>query len=76
MADHYPNATYVNRCSHVLNFAIAGECKDVESIQDHFDNVAKTTSFLRDGAKRKEISKQTVASGSHKELVALLTETE
>ena len=76
VSDHYPNATYVHCRSHVLNLAIAGACKDVESVRDLFDNVGKITSFLGDGAKRKEIFKETVASGSDKELVALLTETE
>ena len=39
-------------------------------------NVAKITSFLGDGAKGKEIFKETVASEGNKELIALHTETE
>ena len=76
VSDHYPNATYVHCRSHILNLAIAGACKNVESIQDLFDNVGKITNFLGDGAKRKEIFKETIASGGNKELISLLTETE
>ena len=32
VSDHYPNATYNHCPSHVLNLAIAGACKEVESI--------------------------------------------
>ncbi len=53
VSDHYPNATYVHCRSHVLNPAIAGAYKNVESIRDLFNNIAKITSFLGDGAKRK-----------------------
>ena len=48
----------------------------MESIRDLFDNVGKITNFLGDGAKRKEIFKETIASGCNKELISLLTETE
>ena len=56
--------------------AIAGACRDVESIRDLFGNVGKITSFLADGAKRKEIFKEIVANEGDNELFNLLTESE
>ena len=59
ISDQYPNATYALCRSHVLNLAIAGACKNVESIRDLFHNVGKITSFLGDDGKIKEIFKET-----------------
>lgn len=46
VAEKYPNSTYVNCRSHVLNLAISSGCKAVRSIQNLFDNVSKLTWFL------------------------------
>jgi hypothetical protein len=53
--DSYRNAIYVHCRSHVLNLALAGACTSVDSVRDLFDNVAKITSFLGDGAKREYV---------------------
>lgn len=74
VSDCYPNAIYVHCRSHVLNLALAGACAGIESFRDLFDNVAKITSFLRDGAKRKEMFKEVAANGTNDELTALLTQ--
>ncbi len=46
----------------------------VDSVRDLFDNVAKITSFLGDGAKRKSMFIEVAATGADDELTALLTE--
>jgi hypothetical protein len=74
VSDSYPNAIYVHCHSHVLNLALAGACTGVDSVQDLFDNVAKITSFLGDGVKRKSIFIEVAATGADDELTALLTE--
>ena len=58
VSDAYINAIYVHCRSHVLNLALAGACTGIDSVRDLFDNVAKLTSFLGDGAKRKEMFKE------------------
>ena len=74
VSDAYPNAIYVHCRSHVLNLALAGACTGIDSVRDLFDNVAKITSFLGDGAKRKEMFKEIAATEANDELTALLTE--
>ena len=74
VSDAYPNAIYVHCRSHVLNLALAGACTGIDSVRDLFDNVAKITSFLGDGAKRKELFKEIAATEANDELTALLTE--
>ena len=71
VSDSYPNAIYVHCRSHVLNLALAGTCTGVDSVRDLFDNVAKITSFLGDGAK---MFIEVAATGADDELTALLTE--
>ena len=74
MSDAYPNAIYVHCRSHVLNLALAGTCTGIDGVWDLFDNVAKITSFLGDGAKRKEMFKEIAATEANDELTASLTE--
>ncbi|CAB4038437.1 52 kDa repressor of the inhibitor of the kinase-like [Paramuricea clavata] len=74
VSDAYPNAVYVHCRSHVLNLALAGACTGIDNVRDLFDIVAKITSFLGDGAKRKEMLKQNAATEANDELTALLTE--
>ena len=74
VSDAYPNAIYVHCRSHVLNLALAGTCTGIDGVWDLFDNVAKITSFLGDGAKRKEMFKEIAATEANDELTALLTE--
>ena len=74
VSDAYPNAIYVHVRSHVFNLALAGACTGIDSVRDLFDNVAKITSFLGDGIKRKEMFKEIAATEPNDELTTLLTE--
>ena len=55
VSDSYPNAIYVHCRSHVLNLALAGGLAQALILFRICLTMAKITSFLGDGAKRKYV---------------------